>query len=455
MVPISVPPTLAQLITTSAIAPPVISSTAARTARASRASTFRESSAKPSSPTRASAASVASSPRSRPFPRRRAWRASARIKVPLFPPAPITAMVRPARARRRASAGAPATSRAARATPWGMSEGSTAAIPLSKRMASPTTSTHSPLGATRTIFWSERGVRESETRVATRSPTFARKVPFQSFPISATVPRSIPPLPVSGFCCLPRVATIWRILSPTLERSPPASSSIWRKLEESMFSRSTAIRISLLQGGREASITSAAWGSTPLGFSTRWTPKRSPFPLADTGADSRAFRGERPANGGEQEGVPCRSGERSLRRPGGGGSEDPADVPHALRGADQVVGELVHPRLAGQLGKLLHRPGIGGTQPRPAGQRDGGAHHRHLDPALRCAVDGEDELAVPAYLVGAVLELSCRVVTRLGHAVAGEELLEGGQVGVEGVPDGAHALGGEAERLRVRHGSMI
>ena len=50
------------------------------------------------------------------------------------------------------------------------------------------------------------GVRVSETSVATRSPT--ARPSGESGPTSSTVPTSMPPEPVSGFCILPRVATI-------------------------------------------------------------------------------------------------------------------------------------------------------------------------------------------------------------------------------------------------------
>ena len=46
------------------------------------------------------------------------------------------------------------------------------------------------------------GVRVSETSVATRSPT--SRPSGDSGPTSSTVPTSMPPEPVSGFCILPR-----------------------------------------------------------------------------------------------------------------------------------------------------------------------------------------------------------------------------------------------------------
>ena len=50
------------------------------------------------------------------------------------------------------------------------------------------------------------GVSVSETSVATRSPTC--RPSGDSGPTSSTVPTSMPPEPVSGFCILPRVATM-------------------------------------------------------------------------------------------------------------------------------------------------------------------------------------------------------------------------------------------------------
>ena len=45
----------------------------------------------------------------------------------------------------------------------------------------------------------------------------------------------MPPEPVTGFCCLPRSATMDRIISPIFFSSPPQASSIWVKEAESMF----------------------------------------------------------------------------------------------------------------------------------------------------------------------------------------------------------------------------
>ncbi len=52
------------------------------------------------------------------------------------------------------------------------------------------------------------GVRVRETRVVTLSP--GRRPSGDRSPTSSTVPTSMPPEPVSGFCILPRAATISR-----------------------------------------------------------------------------------------------------------------------------------------------------------------------------------------------------------------------------------------------------
>ena len=56
---------------------------------------------------------------------------------------------------------------------------------------------------------------------------------------------NMPPEPVTGFCCLPRSATMPIIISPILVSSPPQASEIWVKEAESMFRAVTLQRISL------------------------------------------------------------------------------------------------------------------------------------------------------------------------------------------------------------------
>ena len=56
---------------------------------------------------------------------------------------------------------------------------------------------------------------------------------------------NMPPEPVTGFCCLPRSATMPRIISPIFFSSPPQTSLIWVNDAESMFSAETSTMISL------------------------------------------------------------------------------------------------------------------------------------------------------------------------------------------------------------------
>ena len=56
---------------------------------------------------------------------------------------------------------------------------------------------------------------------------------------------NMPPEPVTGFCCLPRSATMPMIISPIFFSSPPQASSIWVKEAESMFRDWTSQMISL------------------------------------------------------------------------------------------------------------------------------------------------------------------------------------------------------------------
>ena len=70
------------------------------------------------------------------------------------------------------------------------------------------------------------GVRDRDTRVATRSPTARPSGLFG--PTSATVPTSIPPDPVTGFCILPRLATMSSTSARTASPSPWCFSASWR-----------------------------------------------------------------------------------------------------------------------------------------------------------------------------------------------------------------------------------
>ena len=86
------------------------------------------------------------------------------------------------------------------------------------------------------------GVSVSETSVATRSPTWSPN--GDSGPTSSTVPTSMPPEPVTGFCILPRSATRVSTSSRTREPSPACLCSSWRNDAASRLSRSTRTRTS-------------------------------------------------------------------------------------------------------------------------------------------------------------------------------------------------------------------
>ena len=67
-----------------------------------------------------------------------------------------------------------------------------------------------------------RGVSERETSVATRSPTASPS--GDCGPTSVTVPMSMPPEPVTGFCILPRSATMASTSARTASPSPACFS---------------------------------------------------------------------------------------------------------------------------------------------------------------------------------------------------------------------------------------
>ena len=140
-----------------------------------------------------------------------ARRAAARASEPLLPAPPMTATTggRPwatyFATTRAVRAGAPQTSMTASASSAGRSPGRRAAMERPKRIGVPVAghllAARRPSAPGRPR--SRSGVRVSETRVATRSPT-ARPSGL-SGPTSSTVPTSMPPEPVTGFCILPRV----------------------------------------------------------------------------------------------------------------------------------------------------------------------------------------------------------------------------------------------------------
>ena len=112
------------------------------------------------------------------------------------------------------------------------------------------------------------GVSDSDTRVATRSPTARPR--GDSGPTSSTVPMSMPPDPVTGFCILPRVATMSSTSARTASPSPACFSDSWRKDAASRLSVSMLMRTSSGHSSGEASSRWAACGSdAPAGSRTR------------------------------------------------------------------------------------------------------------------------------------------------------------------------------------------
>ena len=119
-------------------------------------------------------------------------------------------------------------SRAARASSSLMSSGSLAYRPDSNRMALPSMSTRSISLWMARILSMRSGVMDRDTRETILSPSFRSKPGFffRSSPMWETTPLNIPPEPVTGFCCLPRSATMPRIISPIFFSSPPQASAI-------------------------------------------------------------------------------------------------------------------------------------------------------------------------------------------------------------------------------------
>ena len=137
--------------------------------------------------------------------------AAARLSEPDLPAPPMTATVGASycSTMRAVSAGAPQTSMTLRARSVGRSSGITATMERPKRTAYPSQGTCSLRPSHRSSASSmTSGVRVRETRVVTLSP--GRRPSGDRSPTSSTVPTSIPPEPVSGFCILPRAATISR-----------------------------------------------------------------------------------------------------------------------------------------------------------------------------------------------------------------------------------------------------
>ena len=163
----------------------------------------------------------------------------------------------------------------ARASSAGRSPGSTAAMDRPNRIACPAHGTCSDRPSQRaspSVMAS--GVRLSETRVAIRSP--AARPSGEPGPASSTTPVSIPPDPVTGFCILPRSATMPSTAARIAAAEPPVDSSSCRNDAASRFSRPTRTRTSSGQMAGPVSSCQAACGSTPAGLITRCRPSGEP-----------------------------------------------------------------------------------------------------------------------------------------------------------------------------------
>ena len=266
MAPPSQPGTSTQMTVTSA-GPPALT-TASRSAIGSRASATTTSSASPACVSRSASAWCGTTPMVSPAP---ACRAAARLMEPDFPAPPMTATVIPSSTTRAVRAGAPQTSITESARSAGRSSGMTAAIDRPKRTAYPSQGTCSPSPSQPARPSSmTSGVSVSETRVATRSPT--DRPSGDCSPTSSTVPTSMPPEPVSGFCILPRAATISSTSARIRSPSPACLRSSWRYDAASRLSFSTRILTSSGHSSRRVSSRRAAWGRTSRSSSTRCRP---------------------------------------------------------------------------------------------------------------------------------------------------------------------------------------
>ena len=220
-------------------------------------------------------------------PMTRAARADARAAPrprtggPLLPPAPRTHHGRrPGRTRRATCGAAPATSSTASARRSGMSAGILRERRRSRRRSpSPSTSSCAATGRTaRTRVERERRERERGER---RDPVARARSrgPAPSAPTRRTAPRSIPPEPVTGLCCLPRRRTV----SSTEARRPPSGSPP-RGLLHLAEARGVDVQgldvdddLGLVEiSSTSASSRSAGCGRAPAGSSTRCVPRGSP-----------------------------------------------------------------------------------------------------------------------------------------------------------------------------------
>ena len=284
--PCSQPGTSTQTTVTSA-ARPRACSTAAASATGSRASATATASARPAA--RSSVGlGLERAPRRRCATRRPGGRRPARATRSCRRPRRPPRSARRSRARRGRSARGrrrrPA--RPSRARPAGR-RAAPAAIDRPNRMAWPSAGTCSERPSQRASPSVIRsGVSDSETRVATRSPTVSPR--GDSGPTSSTTPTSMPPDPVTGFCILPRAATISSTSRRTASPSPPCLVASWRKDAASRLRRSDGDPH--LVRRRSAGLSSSRWaacGSAPAGSRTRCSP---------TGEDGRG-RAPRGAHG--------------------------------------------------------------------------------------------------------------------------------------------------------------
>ena len=225
MAPPSQPGTSTHTTVMSAV-PPAADTTASRVAIGSRASATTTSSARPESRSSAASASWGTIPTVRCAP---ASAAAARLSEPDLPAPPMTATTgcsycadeAMGQGRRTAHVhhGEAELGREVVGDHGRDRAAEEHGVPVARdllRAARP--SARSPSSMT-------SGVSVSETRVATRSPT--ARPSGDSGPTSSTVPTSIPPEPVSGFCILPRAATISR----TCGTDRPSPHSPVRALE--------------------------------------------------------------------------------------------------------------------------------------------------------------------------------------------------------------------------------
>ena len=111
-------------------------------------------------------------------------------------------------------------------------------------------------------------------RRATRCarPRAGRASSRRPSPTSSTRPTNMPPLPVTGLCCLPRCATIAATCSPMRAASASHASRICLNDAESMLSTSTSQSISFVRGDGRVVERHASCGMAPAGSSTRCAP---------------------------------------------------------------------------------------------------------------------------------------------------------------------------------------